>query len=101
MKRRGLPSIGRPPPICRKRRGRSAGSNMARHECGRRRGWKRREVALGRTPTLKETGSPSEDEGLCRAKSRQRGYAALASLERAPGRSAEQTYELQYLIPIS
>src|SRR3546814_11199204 len=31
-----------------------------------------------------ESASPSEDEGLCRAKSRQRGYAVLAPLERAP-----------------
>src|SRR3546814_17550765 len=30
MKRRALPSTGRPPSICRKHRGRSAGSNMAR-----------------------------------------------------------------------
>src|SRR3546814_18240422 len=31
-----------------------------------------------------ESASPSEDEGPCRAKSRQRGYAVLAPLERAP-----------------
>src|SRR3546814_13350205 len=31
-----------------------------------------------------ESASPSEDEGPCRAKSRQRGYAGLAPLERAP-----------------
>src|SRR3546814_9789509 len=33
MKRRDLPWTGRPPPICRKHRGRSAGSNMARRAC--------------------------------------------------------------------
>src|SRR3546814_1944158 len=31
-----------------------------------------------------EAASPSEDEGLCRAKSRQRRRAVLAPLERAP-----------------
>src|SRR3546814_3409895 len=31
-----------------------------------------------------ESASPSEDEGPCRAKSRQRGYPVLAPLERAP-----------------
>src|SRR3546814_13158074 len=58
---------------------------------GRRRGDARRAGEVARTRLLRAnctkseaTASPSEDEGPCRAKSRQRGYAVLAPLERAP-----------------
>src|SRR3546814_15691471 len=48
---------------------------------GGRIGWRADAIPQGK---LKQTASPSEDEGPCRAKSRQRGYAVLAPLERAP-----------------